>query len=184
MRRILVTGTFSTGKSTLCTTVQRVLQSEGFTCAIIPDAARSCSLPLNKLQTVNTTAWLVFRQFSNEIEVARTEPDIMLLDRGLFDIIAHTLTLNITKKQEKEVVEELISLSINWEQQLDKIFVAKSEDDIEVQHDGVRITEKKYQIDIESSLIRFLQESSISYTVLPKKTEDRVRMVLASIKEN
>lgn len=87
--KVLVTGAFSTGKTTLVEALAHALAAQGLTVARLEDVSRSCPFPLNEGQTAEASAWLATTQVARELDAAAAVPDVVLCDRGVPDILAH-----------------------------------------------------------------------------------------------
>jgi len=177
MKKILVTGTFSSGKTTLCRVLNNQLTSLGISSIILPDVARQCTLPLNKNQTILTSCWLAFRQLSAESNIKGGDYDFLILDRGLFDIIAHSLLLTNITKADRLVLKEIINFTCLWAQSIDSIYLSKCSD-LPVQIDGLRIPDKAFQLQLEECLFQLLDENFVQYKILDSSTESRVSQIL------
>jgi len=87
--KVIVTGAFSTGKTTLVNALVPALSGRGLSVVLLDDVSRSCPFPLNEGQTDEASAWLATTQVSREIDAAAAAPDVIMCDRGVPDILAH-----------------------------------------------------------------------------------------------
>ena len=93
MIKVLVSGAFSTGKTTLCAALGDKLEQDGRRVIRLPDVARRRPLSLNRAQTENSSLWLLTTQVAAEIEASEKPVDVVLCDRGVPDVFAHILDI-------------------------------------------------------------------------------------------
>lgn len=89
--KVIVTGAYSTGKTTLVEAIARELVREGWRTLVLPDVSRDCPMPLNRSQTEASSLWLATTQISRELAATARSPDVVVCDRGMPDILAHML---------------------------------------------------------------------------------------------
>lgn len=92
--RIAVTGTHSTGKTTLVRRLEMELRDQGVTVArtggSIAQAAADRGFPKMRAQTAATTEWIIATGVAAELE-AGLHADVVLVDRSVIDPLAYWL---------------------------------------------------------------------------------------------
>ncbi len=63
---MVITGAFSTGKTSLVDSLADALTGLGLTVARVPDVARNCPVPLNTGQTDDASLWLLMSKRCGE----------------------------------------------------------------------------------------------------------------------
>src|SRR5438046_1871174 len=102
MIKVVVTGAYSTGKTTLVDVLAGALARDGISREVLPDISRRCPMPLNTSQTDDTTLWLIGSQVSGEVAAAATGAEVILCDRGIPDILSHHLEV-LARRPERRV---------------------------------------------------------------------------------
>jgi len=76
-----IIGAYSTGKTSLVTRLAATLTNQGVTVALVDDAARDCPLPLNRAQTLDSSAWIIGEQIRRESAACALGRQLVLIDR-------------------------------------------------------------------------------------------------------
>lgn len=141
--KVIVTGAYSTGKSTLVCALSRLLTARGLKVQVIPDAARSCPFPLNRDQAEDGTLWLAATQITREISAMSDKVDVVLCDRGIPDILAHHLDADLSFQQKR--VDLIIPFLEDWLMSYDCVLRSTLNNSIEIVPDGLRSLEPEYR---------------------------------------
>ncbi|WP_221091067.1 AAA family ATPase [Deinococcus aquaedulcis] len=178
MAKILITGTFSAGKTTLFNDLIKELNLSGTKYTYLSDTARECPFPLNSSQTIDTSNWLFGKQVERESLVTNSFGDgLIICDRGTPDIAGHTMSLNLTGSK----YEVIIACLSEWTKTYDLIFFAERNKHIAIRADGVREINTELQALVEKHITEFL--ASFPNTVrLPQETSDRKQTILQHLR--
>lgn len=90
-RYIGITGTHSTGKSTLVESLRCLAQERGIRVAAIDDKAAACmqqGFPIMKAHTFESTLWMMVTVVQQELERG-LDADLVIVDRPVFDAIGY-----------------------------------------------------------------------------------------------
>jgi nicotinamide riboside kinase len=142
MLKVLITGAYSTGKTTLLEALLADLRASGLEVATVPDVARGCPVPLNAAQTEDATLWLLTTQVSREIQAGLGPEAVILCDRGVPDVLAHHLDL--ADKQEG-LVAALNPFLSSWLLTYDLILYSRVDEGVPILPDGVRTVDAAYR---------------------------------------
>jgi nicotinamide riboside kinase len=145
---VLVTGAFSTGKSTLVEGLASNLRQR-YSVAVVPDVARQCPFTLNSAQDEEGTLWLLTKQISNELEISLQRPDVLLCDRGIPDIVAH-LEEARTRGAAGVRPNLLKPFLIEWCRTYELVFVSKIDSCIPTVRDLVRVPGHEFRAEMEA----------------------------------
>lgn len=144
--KILVTGSYATGKTSFCQLLAGACAANNITAACPDEVARSFRLPLNASQDGEISALLLGMQISQERH-AFSGNMVLICDRGVPDIWSHNLASN---KAGKGIGNPAISaVCIEWVRTYDLIIQSTACDDIDIPDDGVRNTDKRYRRQLE-----------------------------------
>ena len=143
MIKVIVTGAYSTGKTTLVGDLAAAVVQDGWTCEVLADLSRRCPLPLNTDQTDDTTLWLIGSQVAAEIEASARGVDVVLCDRGVPDILAHHL--EVLSRRAEQRVELLRPFLDRWMATYDLMLFSRVDETIPIEADGLRSTEATYR---------------------------------------
>ena len=141
--KVVVTGAYSTGKTTLVCDLALAIGRAGFSCEVLQDISRSCPLPLNVDQTDDTTLWLIGSQVAAEIAAMSGSPDVILCDRGIPDILAHHL--DVLTRRSEERVELLRPFLLQWLDTYDLLLLSRVNEAVPIEADGLRNTSPAYR---------------------------------------
>ncbi|EGQ7920092.1 AAA family ATPase [Vibrio parahaemolyticus] len=179
MKRILITGVFGTGKTSLIEQLSNKLNSLGKRVKVVSEVARICPFNLNKEQTMISTSWLVMAQIENEILFSKEnhDYDYVIFDRGIPDIIAHTKILTKSSNDDELYIRKLEELGKASLFSFDYIFLSKRSDNFKIQVDGMRVDDEAYQKSLEEIHIGYLENGNASYIALVENNNDRVEQI-------
>lgn len=176
--KVLISGAFSTGKSSLVSAIARdrhlVALFEGHV-IVREDIARSCPLPIVHNETMNTSMWLAGAVLSRESELNEGGADLLIVcDRGLPDILSHSLALADSSSAE---LRALTALASEWMATYDAVFVTRPDANIPVEDDGLRAVDDEYRAIMDYKLMSVLSQVRASYVELPMSGEGRISLV-------
>lgn len=143
MIKVIVTGAFSTGKSSTVAALASTLRDDGLSVIQVKDVARSCPLPLNEAQSEATTLWLLTTQVSREIEASSQMAQIVLCDRGVPDILAHDGERDSSLNT--PLADEIRPFSEKWIDTYDVILLSRVDQSIPIEPDGLRSRDHAYR---------------------------------------
>lgn len=181
MKRILITGVFASGKSTLIQMIKTELEKLGKKVFVFNEVARECPLNLNYEQNLLTTSWLVMRQMENEISKLNKEYDFVIFDRGLPDIVAHTKVIISSKNEDSIFYEKLKELGEASLKSFDYVFLSLMSEKFQIQTDGLRVNDPSYQHRLESIHTDYLRNTRCKFETLLEVNSERLIQVLSII---
>jgi hypothetical protein len=154
MLKVIVTGAFSTGKTSLVETLSSGLVELGVSVATVPDVARDCALPLNATQTEEATLWLLSTQIAREIEAGLGPEMVMLCDRGVPDVLAHHLDLETSNGTSwADLMKPFLG---RWMTTYDLILFSRVDERIPIGSDGLRTEDAAYRTRLDRCAQRVL----------------------------
>lgn len=178
MIRILVTGVFATGKTSLIHSLKKELEKQEKKVAVFNEVARECPYKLNHEQTIIATTWLIMRQIENEMMDLSAEYDFIIYDRGIPDITAHA-QLSEKKIDGYELfLNQLEKLGKESLKNFDFIFLAKRSESMNIATDSIRIDDSAYQRDLEHLHIEYLKNTNLDFITLQEFNKDRIQQIL------
>jgi predicted ATPase len=179
--KILITGAFSTGKTTLVSEVRVESARQGLEIATVGDVARSCPLPLNREQTLLSSLWLLGTQVANESLTQSKQPSIAVIcDRGVPDIVSHTVEVAPCTSSQ-HYLSIFVSMAKSWAQTYDRILWARPDPAFGIESDGLRIVDSSYRRALDLRMPAVFQSLGVHSQELPPNLEDRVEMMLQLI---
>jgi predicted ATPase len=176
MRKILVTGAHSTGKTTLIGAITNDLTKRGLRIAAVSDVARNCPFPIGLSQRENGTMWLLHQQLAAEIGAEATQPDYIVCDRGIPDILAHWSDIRI-REPVSYFVDQLKPYMKLWAQTYTLVFRSQIDPQHDLAADGLRETDPTYRVHIERLIERELKWLGLSPYILPVDLESARKIV-------
>ncbi|WP_080631772.1 AAA family ATPase [Aeromonas dhakensis] len=181
MKRILITGVFASGKTSLIDLLRTTLEYEGEKVVVINEVARQCPFDLNKSQSLMSTSWLVMAQIKNEITQPENTCDYIIFDRGLPDIIAHTKYVLNDNHDELIFFDMLESLSESSLKSYDYVFLSMSSSKFKIDVDEIRVADVEYQKKLENIHINHLDKIKANYILLKEDNHERLQQILEKI---
>ena len=148
---------------------------------VIPDVARGCPYPINKQQTLPASLWLFAEQVKGESAAMITPAQFVLCDRGVPDILSHTLPL-FRKSPHESLNDVFIALSRAWAPTYDLIFWAKRDPSRAIRPDAVRLSDPDYQGTMEQFLEEALMLLGMRFEILPSDQNERIGFSTSRIK--
>ena len=150
MRKILITGAFSTGKTTLVGKISDALKKADQRVSVLDDLARSCPFPLNQDQNFVSSVWLVTTQISRELESTTGTADYLLCDRGTPDILSHWAESQLENSPVDHL--PLMSFAKEWINTYDVVLYCALNPEIEIVPDGLRSTDEAFRSRLDGHL--------------------------------
>ncbi|BCB84273.1 ATP/GTP-binding protein [Phytohabitans suffuscus] len=167
--RLLITGTHSTGKTTLVTALTRLYRDQKV--VALSEGARQCPFELNQSQNDLSTTWLLATQIKTEIE-ATTQSDarLVICDRGVPDILSyHLATVG-------KVPSGLESLALEWLAGYDHILLARPDKARSMTPDELRVNDARFRDEVQATIERLVFDFGTSVDVLPDDMSQRIDM--------
>jgi adenylate kinase family enzyme len=170
-RRIVIVGSFSTGKTTLAEILARRLDLP-----LLPEVAREVArlgFRLDKDATPETEALIFLRQLNNETEIEE-----FVGDRSLIDVMAYAGWVLDNQPRRKEMLlwEECERLA---ERRLrtnySHVYYLPIEFPIVV--DDLRPDDPAFQKEIDERVVGLLSAHGVSYKILTGSVEDRLAQI-------
>lgn len=158
MLKVIVTGAFSTGKSTLVAGLREALTTRGIKVAQIPDVARNCPVPLNTEQTDDASIWLLLTQISREIAAAVGPEQVMLCDRGVPDVLAHYEEVRGRSLEGR--LPLLDPFLASWLQTYDVILFSRVDNSVPIEADGLRSEDPAFRAQLDEYAAMVLSTAS------------------------
>jgi predicted ATPase len=177
MKKILITGVFSTGKTSLIKLIKDKLEYNNKKTLVINEVARENPYALNLKQDLISTSWMVMRQLQNELQTDTKNYDFIIFDRGLPDIIPHTEYIS----NDKLFLNQLKLLAVESCKRFDYIFLSKISKKDKIEDDGIRIVDYNFQKELERLHIDCLKLLKVSYIELPETNNERVPFIISQI---
>ncbi len=174
MRKVIVTGAFSTGKTTLVAALEENLERAGVAVTHLIDLARECPLPLNEMQNDEASLWLLTTQISREIEASQRTEDVLLCDRGVPDIFAHLL--DHSGSHGADWLETIVPFVNKWITTYDVVLFSRVDEMIAIVPDGLRSEDAAYRTRLDKRAIEAL---SLRSNVIELDNAFKVRLAQA-----
>lgn len=141
--KVIVTGVFSTGKTTLVNILEPALAARGLSVLRLDDVARTCPFPLNEGQTDEASTWLATTQVSRELDATAASPDVVLCDRGVLDVLAHQEDLRANGRG--GLLETMRPFLERWCGTYGVVLASRLDLSIPPEDDGLRVADAAYQ---------------------------------------
>lgn len=144
-----------------------------YSVAVVPDVARRCPFTLNRTQGEEGTLWLLTKQVSNELEISRNRPDVLLCDRGIPDILAH-LEEARTRRVAGVGPDLLKPFLVEWCRTYKLVFVSKIDSHIPTVRDPVRVLDDGFRAEMEAFSDTVLAEFTPHARSLSLRPDERI----------
>lgn len=151
---MIITGAFSTGKTSLADSLADALIKSGLTVTRVPDMARHCPAPLNSGQTEDASLWLLTTQIAREIGTALGPEQVMLCDRGVPDVLAHHFEVRARYGDGRVGLPGQFLDS--WLGTYDLILFSRVDEAVPILPDGLRTGDAAYRTMLDSYAARVL----------------------------
>jgi GTPase SAR1 family protein len=180
--KVLVSGAYATGKTTLCWKVCEQLDAKGVSWKLVSEVSRRCPFLLNRDQTFLASAWLIGAQIREESEQMVGDHSVLICDRGVPDILSHTTVIEPFGDSDKRLREIIIRVCREWGRSYDAIFATTIDAARGIEVDCMRVPDRDYRRLLEQSIFDALTMMDVAPTVLPRGTDERVSIVVDYIK--
>ena len=147
-RKVAFVGSHGVGKTTLCFELAARLKRMDQRVDMVREVARRCPLPLNRSTTLEAQAWILHTQIAQEIELG-LHNDYLVCDRGVVDNYAYM----VDRLGRQTAFEPLVKSWMTTYAHI--IWVPVLE---QPRYDGVRDTDRTFQLEIEDTLAELLHE--------------------------
>jgi hypothetical protein len=178
--KVLISGAFATGKSTLCRLLVKRVSDAGISAATVGEIPRRCPFALNREQTPLASAWLIGEQIRSEVEASVGTHRLLVCDRGLPDIVSHSIGLELDERN-RQLNDVLIAIARTWSKTYDLVFWATVDPDRPIEDDGARVVDKQYQLLLEERIGSAFHSLSLHPLRLPREIEDRYLFMKRSL---
>ena len=158
--KIAFIGTHGTGKTTKVYDVAASLKKMGHNVNILTEVARESPFPINEKQPKEAGEWMLFRQYTKELELHHS-CDILVADRSILDYYIYHLRLYGGDKTLESFVLDKISTYAYL------IYVPINLDFLRV--DGTRSVDPVFQLEIDNEFRNFLRRHKIKCRTLKNK---------------
>ena len=180
--KVLISGAYATGKTTLTERLRDQLCSLGVSVVVVGEVPRSCPFPLNREQDAFTSCWLLGEQIKQEAAAQRSGASVVICDRGAPDFVAHPLAVRPSSIVEQGLLEAFWGIAENWSRTYGLVFWALLDPEAAIPEDSIRVAEKTYQVEMEECACAAFERLSLQPIVLPSATDDRVVLALATVR--
>jgi nicotinamide riboside kinase len=175
MRRIVIVGSFSTGKTTLA---EAAVVDLGL--PLLPEVAREVAamgFKLDKDATPEVETLIFLKQYYNEM----THPEF-LGDRSLIDSMAYAGWVLEHQEPRKEFAlwETCVAIARHHlRSQYSHVFYLPIE--FGIVPDGLRPMDPEFQQDIDDRILRIMKDNDVAYETLTGTVPERLEALAASI---
>lgn len=176
--KVLVSGAFSTGKTTALRRLRDAAERAGLNAAVTVEAARRCPFPLNREQDAHTSAWLLGDLIRQESETLSTHGiDLLLCDGGPPDVLAHSEVDRVAG------IDLVTRLCAAWQPTYDLVFWSRPVAGWPIERDDLRLEDDAYREEVDRAVGRALRALLAEARELPAGTDERVGVMLDAIRE-
>lgn len=140
-------GSPKAGKTSCINSLELFLKRNGFTVKIIQERASVC--PVSDKQSPMFNIWTACMTLSGligTIEDTKSEIDVLILDRGIFDALCWFEWLSKNKKMEKkqrDLIEKFF-LMYDWTKWIDIVFAFSSTPEVSIQREYANLLTNKF----------------------------------------
>lgn len=175
-RRIVIVGSFSTGKTTLSEAAATSLDLP-----ILRDVAREISglgFKLDQNATVETETLIFLRQYVNELTHAE-----FVGDYSIIHVLAYAGWVLEHQERRKEFALWDACLEIAQQHSSNYSHVFYLPIEFGIVPDGLRPSDPAFQKDIDERIVRVLDAYDVKYETLTGSVEERMDALLEAVKE-
>ncbi|MFK3818583.1 AAA family ATPase [Pseudomonas sp. NPDC089407] len=179
-----VAGTHSTGKSTFCADLRKVLEVKGIRVEAIPSfgaLAVEQGIPLLTQHTYDSTMWFIDRTLEAE-HAARVNADVVLVDRPVMDAVAYWNAAVEYRGCDLATheVEAIGAVMMNHSPNYTTVLATKLDPSIAL--GPGRDTDSRYRASVDTHLHALLERHSIHHKVLtPAAREALLAQITADV---
>ena len=171
--KILITGSFCSGKSTLSNLLHSMFENS----VIVPEITREILSLYGQIDWGLTELrnYLFLKQIIEEEKASQLNINYTIIDSGIISIFAHDKVL-LNKSINRKELLDYFSYKM-----YDFIFVC-SHEEILIEDDGQRYVDEKLRENIYKEVIKTLQEMGISYYEIKGTIPQRMEKILNILK--
>jgi GTPase SAR1 family protein len=160
--KLAFVGTHGVGKTTLCYDLAAQLKRLDLGVELVKEVARRCPLPINEDTTLDAQAWILHTQIAEELE-ASARYEAVICDRSVLDNYAY-LVARVGRRKD---LDELVGSWIRGYNALFKVPVLDAPS-----FDGMRAVSRSFQLEIDATIDRLLQEFDVPVIALGVDARD------------
>lgn len=170
-KRIVIVGSFSTGKTTLAELLARKMDLP-----LLPEAAREVvqlGFKLDKDANAETETLIFLKQFNNEISTPE-----FVGDRSLIDVMAYAgwVLANQERRKENALWEECERLAErNLRTNYSHVYYLPIE--FPIVPDGLRPMDPEFQKEIDERILKLLDAHGVRFTTVKGSVEERLDQI-------
>lgn len=162
--KICIIGTHSTGKTTLVNALSNFYKKLGKKTITISEISRLCPYPINEKTNIDAQKWILREQMKYE-DISHQKDTWVFCDRGTIDNFAY-----LERSSGDTDISEIKKHAVEHMKTYDLVFKTIKLNKPAVD-DGVRSTDDEFRNDIDSRVIRLLDECDIDHVLLPESLE-------------
>lgn len=151
--KIAFVGTHGVGKTTLCYELAALLKKQGVDVELVKEVARSCPLPINRETSLLAQLWILHTQIAREIELS-AGGGIVVCDRSVLDNYAYLEHSAGRQPEAERTVDGWLGTYA---------LLLRVPPGGTPTADGVRDTDREFQIAIDTTISRLLSEKRVPH---------------------
>ena len=187
MKKIAIMGVHSAGKTSLAYILSAHFKMRGINVKLIHESVReNCPFPINADANLGTCLWNFHTQFLNELEAEAQGYELAICDRSVLDTFVYFHAVN----PESSITRAAVRQASEWLTTYDVFICLEPTEDIELQNDGFRATDREYQQIINQGFKRALVDyaGNIENRIMYASSEDvfddaRRNALIATVEE-
>lgn len=152
--KVAFIGTHGVGKTTLAYGLAMRLKQIGANVGFLEEVARRCPFPINEGTNLEAQTWILMETIRREIELSKIYSEVVC-DRSAIDNYCY-LEFGLGRR------DALYDLVCYWATTYDLLLKVPIRPEF-LQGDGTRSTDQAFQLAIDSTLEKLLQEAGIEY---------------------
>ena len=120
-------------------------------------------------------------QIRSEVEAVVNEPRLVICDRGVPDIISHTIVLDLQDPQEQELARDMVAIGKSWSRTYDLVLWSLLDEDRSIESDEIRKPNKDYQRELEAAIAQAFTLLDLAPMKLPRSLDARLAYAASMI---
>lgn len=149
--KIAFVGTHGVGKTTLCYELAALLKKQAVDVELVKEVARSCPLPINRETSLLAQLWILHSQIAREIEM-EARHEVVVCDRSVLDNYAYLMHAAGPQPAAERTVDDWLG---------SYALLLKVPRTGKPPADGVRDLDLDFQVAIDESLDRLIDEKQV-----------------------
>ena len=174
--KIGILGTHGTGKTTLGHTIMSYLKENHFIVGWVSEIVRDLPASVNDLSAFFPQYWVLNAQINKEIE-RQSNNNIIVTDRTVIDNFAYAIKTANKDSISKKQLNVLATICKNWIETYDFLFYTQRTE-LSIEKDNFRSTKLKFQIEIDETIRKIINDWCISVFELSGTYDKRFEKVL------